>query len=149
MMKLNKNNVFANLPMSNYDEVKALSLISYAVAKKLNISEQEVKSSFLSREATCSSSIGEKIAMPKASASEVSEPQIFAFTSEMPIDWVSVDDKPVNIFLAIVAKSNVDIDYEGIKKQLLKNAEKLQKSKVDPDQLTNTINDLLLQGVEI
>ncbi|MFC6324196.1 PTS sugar transporter subunit IIA [Companilactobacillus baiquanensis] len=148
-MKLNKNNVFANLPMSDYDEVKALSLISYAVAKKLNVSEQEVKSSFLAREATCPSSIGQKIAMPKASASEVSEPQLFAFTSEMPIEWLSVDNKPVNVFLAVVASSDVEIDYEGIKQQLLANADLLQKVKVDPDQLTDTINGLLLQGVEI
>lgn len=149
MMKLDKNNVFANLPMSDYDEVKALSLISYAVAKKLNISEQEVKSSFLAREATSPSSIGQKIAIPKASTSEVDEPQIFAFSSEMPIDWLSVDNKPVNIFLAIVAKSDSKIDYDSIKQQLLKNADKLQKAKVDPDQFTNTINELLLQGVEI
>ncbi|WP_125714831.1 PTS sugar transporter subunit IIA [Companilactobacillus kedongensis] len=148
MMKLNKNNVYANLPMSGYDEVKALSLISYAVAKKLNISEQEVKSSFLAREATNTSSIGQKIAMPKASASEVSDPQVFVFTSEMPIDWLSVDKKPVNIFVAIVAAADVEIDYDGIKQKLLNNANALQDAKVDPDQLTDTINDLLLQGVE-
>ncbi|WP_334330061.1 PTS sugar transporter subunit IIA [Companilactobacillus sp. HBUAS59699] len=151
-MKISNENVFTNVYLPNTNEIDVLSIISKAIAGKINIDEQEIKSGFLSREALGSTALGGKVAIPHANSSDVNEIQTFVFTFDNQIDWRSEDGEPVNIVIALIMpRNNHQEDYQEIVDDLrndLKDnilVDKLQSSLDDPDSLVELLSETTVQ----
>lgn len=151
-MKISNENVFTNVYLPNANEIDVLSIISKAIAGKINIDEQEIKSGFLSREALGSTAFGGKVAIPHANSSDVKEVKAFVFTFDDQIDWRSEDGEPVNIVIALIMpRNNHQEDYHEIVNDLRNDLEddvlvdKLQSSLSDPDTLVELLSKTTVQ----
>jgi mannitol/fructose-specific phosphotransferase system IIA component (Ntr-type) len=75
-------------------------------ALKLRIDPKDVLDKVMSREKIMSTGTGGGVAMPHTYGSSLAENLVVILASKMPIDWNSLDGKPVNIvFLSLFAES--------------------------------------------
>lgn len=76
-----------------------------AVLQQPQLDQHTVLSSLLAREKMGSTGIGNGIALPHGRLSDISEVMAIVVTSETPVDFDAIDNKPVDIFFAILVPS--------------------------------------------
>ncbi|MBH0058683.1 PTS IIA-like nitrogen regulatory protein PtsN [Pseudoalteromonas sp. SWXJZ94C] len=82
---------------------RILEFISELAHNKLPyLSQQDILSALLSREKLGSTGIGKGIAIPHGRMSGVEEPLALVLVSETPINFDAIDNRPVDIFVALI-----------------------------------------------
>ncbi|MEC8225508.1 MAG: PTS sugar transporter subunit IIA, partial [Pseudomonadota bacterium] len=67
-----------------------------------HLSQQDILDAFLNREKLGSTGNGRGIAIPHGRMSGADEPHAFIIVSESPINFDAIDNRPVDIFVALI-----------------------------------------------
>jgi PTS system nitrogen regulatory IIA component len=82
---------------------RILEYISELAHQQLpHLSQQDVLDALLNREKLGSTGIGRGIAIPHGRMSGAEQPQAFVIVSESPINFDAIDNRPVDIFVALI-----------------------------------------------
>ncbi|MFY8327834.1 PTS IIA-like nitrogen regulatory protein PtsN [Pseudoalteromonas sp. ZZD1] len=82
---------------------RILEFISQLAHEQLpHLSEQEILNSLLNREKLGSTGIGRGIAIPHGRMTGVDTPLALILVSETPINFDAIDNRPVDIFVALI-----------------------------------------------
>ena len=94
-----------NVPAATKEEV--LRKISAHLYKAGRVSDEEAYfQALINRENATTTGFGRGIAIPHAKIKEVTVPTISVLKLNTPVEWNSLDDKPVNIVIALAVPSN-------------------------------------------
>lgn len=117
-MLINKNLIVLNLEAkSKEDSISKLARMAERIGKVT--SSGEYIQSVFEREQTCTTGIGNGIAIPHGKSKSVKEAMIAFAKCKDGLEWDSLDGKPVNvIFLLGVPEQNVDNMHLKILSQL-------------------------------
>lgn len=96
------SHVFLNNPASTRDEVLDF-LCDEAVALGLATSAAELKEGFLDRETEGSTGMVQGFAVPHAQCDTITEPAAMVVKLAQPVAWETMDGKPVDVAVAILA----------------------------------------------
>lgn len=107
-MLINKNLIILNLDAADKnDAVRKLASFAY-LEGKINSQDKFINSVF-EREKTCTTGVGNGIAIPHGKSGAVNEALIVFGKLNNPIEWESIDENPVDlIFLLGVPDGGVD-----------------------------------------
>lgn len=107
-MLINKNLILLKMDAANKEcAISELAKMAYLEGKISSINEYA--KSVLDREKSCTTGIGNGIAIPHGKSDSVKEAVLIFGKSTDGIEWNSLDSKPVNIvFLIGVPEQNVD-----------------------------------------
>ena len=82
---------------------RILEYISELAHQQLpHLSQQDILDALLNREKLGSTGIGRGIAIPHGRMSGADEPHAFVIVSESPINFDAIDNRPVDIFVALI-----------------------------------------------
>ncbi|WP_369621864.1 PTS IIA-like nitrogen regulatory protein PtsN [Pseudoalteromonas distincta] len=82
---------------------RILEFISELAHEKLpHLHQQDILSALLNREKLSSTGIGRGIAIPHGRMNNVEEPLAVVLVSKTPINFDAIDNRPVDIFLALI-----------------------------------------------
>ncbi|HCA71631.1 MAG TPA: PTS fructose transporter subunit IIA [Ruminococcaceae bacterium] len=99
---LSKENIFFGVQVPGNDKKHALKEISKLCAKCSNLSEHTLYKTFLGREKVESTGFGSGVAIPHAKLDRLKEPFIAIVHFAEPVNWDSIDGKPVEVAIALV-----------------------------------------------
>ena len=87
-----------------------LNIAKFAKQKKLIKDEQCIYRKFLKREQLGTTAIGQRVALPEACWIAISRPYAFILCrTKGPVDFNSLDGKPVRIILASLGRDKADL----------------------------------------
>ncbi|TDO99883.1 PTS sugar transporter subunit IIA [Marinomonas balearica] len=136
---VNNELVFANQPIASKKRV--LEFLAEAIGARLHCESEAVYDALLAREKLGSTGIGSGIAIPHCRFDQANHAAIVLMSLEQPIDYDSIDRKPVDLIFALIAPPN---ECEGHLKTLSQIAEMAQ-SPEKLDALRNaTTNEQLI-----
>lgn len=101
---LKESQICLDLKGSNKDEILE-ELISILYENELIDDRDEFKVSVLEREDEGATGVGNGIAIPHGKSNSVLKTSVIIGRSNKDIDWDSIDDKPVNLFILFAIKS--------------------------------------------
>ena len=82
---------------------RILEVISELAHEQLpHLSQQDILNALLNREKLGSTGIGRGIAIPHGRMSGADKPHAFIIVSESPINFDAIDNRPVDIFVALI-----------------------------------------------
>ncbi len=85
---------------------RALENIASAVSDRLHCDKNAIYSGLLSREKLGSTGIGEGIAIPHCRLESANHAAILVMSLEEPIDFDSIDRKPIDLIFALIVPPN-------------------------------------------
>ena len=103
---IRSNLIFLDHPLSSKDDVLqfiADGFIRSGVAQN----SEKVYQGFKTREQTMSTGIGDGIAIPHTFSQEASEPAVMFIRLNRPINFESLDSKPVDIIAGLIVPENM------------------------------------------
>lgn len=148
-MLINKELIIFDLEAKSKEE--AISKLALEAEKSNKVSSaDEYMNSVLEREKSCTTGIGNGIAIPHGKCKAVKEAMIVFAKCKNAIEWESLDDSPVEIiFLLGVPEQNVDNVHLKILSQLsrkLMNEDfvSLLKNSKSTEEVFNALSDIQL-----
>ena len=100
------NTIELNVDLKSKEEV--LSYITKILEREERItSEEETFKSYVDREKQGTTGIGFGLAIPHCKAESVLTPTIVYISLKNPIDWKSLDDKPVHVIIGLADRKSV------------------------------------------
>ncbi|WP_367365562.1 PTS sugar transporter subunit IIA [Pediococcus parvulus] len=101
MKEFDLNNIFTDIPVSgNKDD--ALSKMARLFAKENGIDADELTQGFRAREQESTTGFGNGVAIPHSKINGLKQSVVGIVTFTNPIEWQSLDEKPVEIAIALI-----------------------------------------------
>lgn len=98
-------------PLRVKSKKRLLQEISNFAAQKLNLNESIVQSVLLERETLGPTGVGNGVAIPHGRVSELDRVHGFFFRLDAPIDFESVDRKPIDLVFMLLAPEQAGADH--------------------------------------
>ena len=93
------------------DKRKALAVIAETAARNFGLDAGEVLDALLEREAAGSTGVGHGVAVPHARLAGLARMRGVFVRLEHPVEFGSVDDKPVDLLFALFAPANAGAEH--------------------------------------
>ena len=107
---MNINDMLSNSAfLVNFDgtsKKQVLEELSKLAEFKLGINSKELLENLIKREKLGSTAVGNGIAIPHASITNIDKPHVFVSTLVNGLDFNSTDDRPVDIIFLLIAPNN-------------------------------------------
>lgn len=115
---LSKKNIFLQQDLTSKEDI--LKQLSKVFGKNLNLDDNFLFNLFKIRENYLSTGIGEGIGIPHIFDDSIKGLNIIIITLKKSVDFNSIDKKPVNIIISIVANHSYNIIYLEIVSHFMK-----------------------------
>lgn len=99
---LKKEYIFDKVSVSSGTKKEALKIISHFCARISGLKEEKLLGAFWRREWMESTGCGEGVAIPHATVDGIKEVVVTFFRLESPVNWDSIDTRPVDIIFALI-----------------------------------------------
>ncbi len=99
------NNIFTDISITGAKS-NALSKMAELFAKTNDLDPQKLTQGFEEREQESTTGFGNGVAIPHAKINGLKQPIVGIVTFAKPIEWEALDEKPVEIAIALIMPSN-------------------------------------------